>query len=270
MSYLLDKRIQRKRFIKIALGVVVLIILINFRSSVGNGLSYVSQGIFRPVLILGQGVGNKLSNIKSYFLFKKSLFLENENLKIQISESEADRANYSSVIAENENLKEILGRKNINKNLILAAILAKPNQSFYDTLVVDVGEKNGVKIGDMVFALGDIPIGRIAEIYPNSSKIILFSSAGEKTQAVISHATAGQAGKDVFMEIVGRGGGNFEMIIPRDLILEKGDQVTMSGINPYVLAIVETIISDPRDPFTKVLLACPINIQELKFVQIEK
>jgi cell shape-determining protein MreC len=261
MSYLLDKKIQRKRFIKIALGVIVLIILIYFRSSVGGGLSYVSQGIFRPVLILGQGVGNKLSNIKSYFFSKKSLFLENENLKAQISESEADRANYSSVVAENENLKEILGRKNTNKNIILAAILAKPNQSLFDTLIVDVGEKNGVKIGDMVFALGNVPIGRIAEIYPNSSKVILFSNAGEKTQVVIS-------GGQVFMEIVGRGGGNFEMIIPRDLTLEKGNQVTMPGINPYVLAVVETIISDPRDPFTKVLLACPINIQELKFVQI--
>jgi cell shape-determining protein MreC len=263
MSYLLDKRIQRKRFIKIALSVVVLIILIYFRSSVGGGLSYVSQGIFRPVLILGQGVGNKLSNIKSYFFSKKSLFLENENLKAQISESEADRANYSSVVAENENLKEILGRKNINKNIILAAILSKPNQSLYDTLVIDVGTEKGVKIGDTAFAFGNIPIGRIAEIYPNSSKVILFSNAGEKTQAIMS-------GKNVFMELVGRGGGNFEMILPRDTILQKGDLVTMPGINPYVIAIVETVISDPRDPFTKVLLTCPINIQELKFVEVEQ
>jgi hypothetical protein len=77
------------------------------------------------------------------------------------------------------------------------------------------------------------------------------------------------SGKDVFLEIVGRGGGNFEMIIPRDFIILKGDEVVLPGIVPYVVGIVETIISDPRDSFTKALLVSPVNIQELKFVEVE-
>jgi cell shape-determining protein MreC len=145
--------------------------------------------------------------------------------------------------------------------VILSVILAKSSQSIYDTLVVDAGIKQEVKVGSIVFALGNVPIGRVAEVYSNSSKIILFSNSGEKTQVIIP-------GKDIFMELVGRGGGNFEMILPRDLVLQKGDQVTMPGINPYVLAIVETIISDPRNPFTKALLVSPVNVQELKYVQI--
>jgi hypothetical protein len=92
--------------------------------------------------------------------------------------------------------------------------------------------------------------------------VVLFSNAGEKNQALIS-------GGNIFMEIVGRGGGNFEMIVPKDFTLQKGDQVVMPGVNPYVLAIVETVISDPRDPFTKALLTSPVNIQELKFVEVE-
>ena len=119
-----------------------------------------------------------------------------------------------------------------------------------------------IKTGDIVFALGSVPVGRIAEVYTNSSKVTLFSNAGEKTQAIISD-------KNVFMELIGRGGGNFEMILPRDLTLQKGDQAIMPGLSPYVLAITETIISDPRDPFTKALLRSPVNIQELKFVEIE-
>ena len=59
------------------------------------------------------------------------------------------------------------------------------------------------------------------------------------------------------------------MIMPRDLKLEKGDQVVLPGIIPYVVGIVETIISDPRDPFVKALLTSPVNIQELKFVEVE-
>jgi len=263
MSYLLDKKIQRNKIFKIVLGIVVLIILFYFRLSIFNGLSYISQGFFRPILIVGQNVGEKLKNTSSYFVSKNSLSLENQNLKNQIAESTADRANYDSVVAENISLKEILSRKNEKAKMVLAAILAKPNQSVYDTLVLDVGTVQGIKTGNKVFALGNIPIGRVDSVYENSSKVVLFSNAGEKTQAIIS-------GKNIFMELVGRGGGNFEIILPRDFILQKGDQVVLPGINPYVLAVVETTISDPRDPFTKVLLTSPVNIQELKFVEVEQ
>jgi rod shape-determining protein MreC len=270
MSYLLDKKIQRNKYFKIALSVFVLIVLFYFRVSIFEKLSYVVEKVSHPILILGNSVGGKFKNIGLYFVSKNSLISENENLKSQISESQADRANYDSVVAENIKLKEILGRKNEKIPMILAAILSKPNQSVYDTLVVDAGTKQGIKVGDMVFALGDVPIGRVSLVYDNSSKVVLFSNAGEKTQVVISTVTVGQASKDIFLEIVGRGGGNFEMVLPRDLVLQKGDQVVLPGIHPYVLAITETTISDPRDPFNKVLLSSPVNIQGLKFVEIEQ
>ncbi|MFA6177342.1 MAG: rod shape-determining protein MreC [Candidatus Paceibacterota bacterium] len=262
MSYLLDKKIQRNRIIKITLGVIFLIILFYFRSGIFNGLSSVSQGFFRPVFIVGKNIGEKFGSLGAYFYFKNSLSLENQNLKTQISESAADRANYFSVVDENNKLKEILGRKNEKVRMVLAVILTKPNQSVYDTLIIDAGTAQGIKIGNKVFAYGNMPIGRVDLVYDSSSRVILFSNAGEKTQGVI-------AGKDIFMELVGRGGCNFEIILPRDFVLQKGDQVIMPGINPYVLAVVETIISDPRDPFIKALLSSPVNIQELKFVEVE-
>lgn len=217
--------------------------------------------IFRPVFLLGNNVGSKLDNLGSYFSFKNSLFLQNEELKTKLNENELRMSNYNVLLAENEILKEVLGRNTENKNFILSAILAKPNRSIYDTLVIDAGSLNEVKIGDLVFALGNIPIGRVSEIFPNSSKVVLFSSPREKTQAIIN---------DSFLEITGRGGGNFEIILPRDFKLEKGTPVLMPGMDSYVLAVAETIISDPRNPFTEALLVSPVNIQELKFVQIEK
>ncbi|MFA5778182.1 MAG: rod shape-determining protein MreC [Candidatus Paceibacterota bacterium] len=262
MSYLLDKKIKRKKFLNIAIGIVFLIILFYFRAGIFNGLSYITGGIFRPVLILGNNVGERFGNLGVYFASKNSLSIQNRNLQTQLNEEEMRISNYNSLLAENNNLKEILNRKNTKIPMILATILAKPNQSIYDTLIVDVGLEQGLQMGNMVFALGNIPVGRVAEVYPNSAKVVLFSNPGEKTQAIISS-------KDIFMELIGRGGGNFEMVLPRDLTVQKGDQVVMSGINPYVLAVVETIISDPRDSFTKALLSSPVNIQELKFVEVE-
>jgi rod shape-determining protein MreC len=274
MSYLLDKKEKRKKFFNIALGVVFLIILFYFRLGIFSGFSNVAQIIFRPILILGSSIGGKFENTISYFLSKNSLLKENENLKDQLNTEELRIANYNSLLKENESLKEILGRENKKSIVVLASIISKPNQSLYDTLVVDVGTTEGIKIGDIVFALGNIPIGRVDLVYENSARIILFSNAGEKTQAIVTGGDTRPNDQtrpvgQVSLEIVGRGGGNFDVILPRDFILEKGDQVVMSGINPYLLAVAETVISDPRDPFIKFLLRSPVNIQELKFVEIE-
>jgi len=244
-------------------------------------------------LVFGGNIREKLGSVGSFFASKNSLYLENQVLKLQLRQNDAMMANYNSVLAENVSLKEILGRKDETRpndrsvgrevNLVLSAILSKPNQSPFDILVIDTGAKDGLQIGDTVFALGNVPIGRIANVYPHSSKVILFSNAGERTQAVFSSKPArtdarlndsfgqdsGHSGGNIFTEVVGRGGGNFEMIVPRDLTLLKGDQVVLPGIAPYLLGIVETIISDPRDPFVKALLVSPVNIQELKLVEVE-
>jgi len=45
--------------------------------------------------------------------------------------------------------------------------------------------------------------------------------------------------------------------------------VVLPGITPYTLGIVQTILSDPRDSFQKALLVSPVNIFELKFVEVE-
>src|SRR3989344_3858818 len=261
MSYLVDKKIQRKKLFQKLLFLVIFFILVYFRSGIIDGASYLAIFVFRPVLIFGYKVGNSFENLKSYFLSKSSLSLENESLKLEVSEKNAFMTNYNSILDENIFLKEILGRKKTKTSVIVSAILAKPNKSFYDTLVIDVGLKQGVKVGDSVFALGNIPIGRIAEVHAYSSKVILFSNSGEKTQVVIN--------KNIFMEVVGRGGGNFEMAIPKDFNLSKGSEVVLPGIMPHVLAVVETVLSDPRDSFQKALLVSPANIQELKFVEVE-
>ena len=245
------------------LGIVFLICLFYFRVGISRGLSYVSHSIFRPVLIAGNFVGQEFLNVESYFFSKKTLYTENENLKLRVSQNEAQMLNYDSVSKDNIDLKEILGRKKTNQDLLVSAILSKPNRSLYDTLIIDAGKNQGVAIDQRVFALGNIPIGRIVEVYANSSKVILYSNPGEKTEIVIS-------GKNTFMQIIGRGGGNFEIILPKNINLDNGTEVTLPGITPYVVATVIKTVSDPRDSFTKALLASPVNIQNLKFVEVEK
>lgn len=244
-------------------GIIILSFSFFYRTSVSVGFSSASHFLFRPFLVFGNTISRSFSNTSYFFNSKKALYRENENLKLEILQSEADRANYLSVLDENIKLKEILGRKKEGHNMVVASILSKPNRSIYDTIIVDVGTKQGVDINQRVFALGNIPIGKISEVYLNSSKVVLFSNREEKTEVLIN-------GKDTYMQVVGRGGGNFEIILPKDFNLENGTEIILPGITPYVLGIVAKTISDPRDAFGKALVVSPVNIQSLKFVGIEQ
>ena len=272
MSYLLDRKLKRKKIFSSVFLIFILIVFFYFRSGIFNKISILNSKVFYPILATGKYFQDNVSSIYAYFSFKKSLIKENENLKSELLVNNALMLNYNTILSENADLKEILNRKNEKKNMVLSAVLLKPNQSLYDTLIIDVGVKNNIKEGDYVFAYGNIPIGRVATVYDNFSKVVLFSSSGEKTEVVISLGQNPVSGsnKNIFMDLVGRGGGNFEMVLPRDFTLTKDDKVVLPGISSYVVASVESTISDPRDPFMKALLVSPVNIQDLKFVEVEE
>jgi len=263
MSYLLDKKIKRKKILYIIISILLLFLLFYFRVSVSRGLSYASHFAFRPVLVLGNNIGHRFLNIGIFFYSKEALLQENENLKLKINQNDARIANYNSILDENNKLKEAFNRKKENQKMIVTAILSKPNRSPYDILIVDAGINQGIEVNKKVFALGNIPIGKIAEVYANSSKITLYSNPGEKTEVMIS-------GSDTFMQVTGRGAGNFEILLPKDFNLSVGTEILLPGISSYLLGTVVKTISDPRDSFGKVLIISPVNIQSLKFVEVEK
>lgn len=262
MSYLLDKKNKQKRLIRNAIIVCILFFVFYFRINVFSLFASVGHTVFKPFLFVSSAGEDRVSNVWNFLGSKNNLIKENEDLHAEINTQKAKLVNYDSVLEENTRLKEILERKSVRDKMVLGAILAKPNRSPYDTLIIDVGTNDGVKVGDTVFALGNVPVGKVAITHNATSNVVLFSTNKETTDAILS-------GQNIFMQLVGRGGGNFEMILPRDLELENGAEVVLPGINPYTIAVVKTVISDPRDSFTKALLVSPVNIQELKFVEIK-
>jgi cell shape-determining protein MreC len=66
----------------------------------------------------------------------------------------------------------------------------------------------------------------------------------------------------------GRGGGNFEIHIPREIEVSDGDILVFPYDPTIAVGIVKSIEFDPRDPFQKILARTPVNIQELRFVEV--
>lgn len=219
--------------------------------------SSISESVWRFGL-KGQSIPNVFV---SYLSSKKDLMQENIELKQKIDEIQLEILNSSVYKNENEKLKEILGRK-YSADLVLAQILTRPNRSPYDILVVDIGQNESVKAGQKVFARGNIPIGEVAEVSRNTSRIKLYSTPGTETMATLESS-------DIDVSLIGTGSGGFEIILPKDVSVHVGQAILNKSINSKTIALVEGVVSTDRDSFKKVLAKSPVNIQELSWVQIE-
>ncbi len=262
MQSLRDKNRNKDNRIKLWIsgGVLILIIIIApfVFPSLGNGM----RTMLRPFWKLQNNIVGGADTFVSYFVSKHKLEVENESLRNQLMEMESRMADHTTLLQENLSLKEMFGRK-ISSNFILGSILVKPNRSLYDTIIIDIGLNNGIQVGNTVFAFGTTPIGTISNVSSNTSTVTLFSTSGQKTTGRID-------GKNIDVELIGRGGGNFQLQIPRDVTLEPNTNILFPGITPRIIATIVKSITDARDPTQTFLLTSPVNINELNWVEVEK
>ena len=158
-------------------------------------------------------------------------------------------------------MKTNLNRRSIIKG-ILARVIVPPNRSLYDTIILDTGSSDGISIGQTVYAFGSIALGNISDVNENSSTVSLFSSPGRQTSGTTS-------GSDLTVTLIGRGDGEYEVRMPRDIVFEQGGVISQQSLSVHPLATIEKIVTDPRDPFQRLLAKAPVNLQTLKWVIVK-
>lgn len=251
----------RTRFAMIGFGLLLLLMI--FLGIVGvqkakGFFSSLSRSLFSFKVSAGEGIDTGSQLLKS----KHALIADIQDLNDKLTTAQTQIAELAALKDENQKLTEILSHKKPGMNFLLARILSKPNSSIYDTLIVDQGASDGVVVGKRVFGRGDIPIGVVSEVDIHTAKIKLFTTSGEKTHAVI-------AGKDIFVDLVGDGGGTFETTLPRDIEIVPGTAVVLPEDNTTI-ALAEKSLADARNPFQRILFRSPVNLFELRYVQVEK
>lgn len=173
---------------------------------------------------------------------------------------ELQNATITELQIENEDLKNILHRNASSSPMILAYIVKKPPFTAYDSYIIDIGNNN-VGIGYKVYAQGNVLLGEIVEVNGNLAKVKLYSSYGEKFTALIGK-------NNIQASVIGNGGGSFEAVLPKDVKISLGDNVTVPDVNGSVFGIVKDITIDPARSFSTILFSQPVNIYELKWVQV--
>ncbi len=162
------------------------------------------------------------------------------------------------LMQENDELKAELGRAP-RPTGVLAHVVTLPNRSFYDTFVIDAGIADTIVVGQTVYAFDDIALGTVTDVVDTHATVLLFSAPGKTTSGTAS-------GSSVAVTLIGRGGGEYEVRLPRDVQFTVGDLIAYQSTHSTVLAEIERIATDPRDPFQKLYAKAPINLQALKWV----
>ena len=254
-NYLIREHNNRNVFIPVVVALFFIIIF---------SLSWTRNILFKvgtPLWTIKNSISSLFLSNVGVLKSKTNLLDENNKLKEQVLVKNKEQALFDLIKKENEDLKNIFDRSKTNQKLLLGTVLVKPFLSTYDTLVIDVGVLDGVKINDRVLADGNIYIGYISEVYEDASKVILYSSPGEKVKVLIGD-------NNIEKEALGLGSGNFMVETPREIDVKEGDSIVIPSISTNIFGIVEKIEFKESNSFQNILFKNPINIAELKWVEV--
>ncbi|TSC68003.1 MAG: Uncharacterized protein G01um101472_207 [Parcubacteria group bacterium Gr01-1014_72] len=264
MKYLRTSNLKRRKSaLLLTLPVVALLAALALDFTVPDLLSQAGITIARPFWYARDAFTGFLGDAGAMFLGNRGLRAENEALRSRVAAMQTEARALPFLAEEANEVALFFSRTDLaNGRRALAHVLAPPPRSPYDTLLIDAGEEQGIHVGDLVGASPHSVLGRIERLGKRTALVKLFSTPGETLPVVIENTA-------VAFDAIGRGGGNFEMKIPREADVVAGAGIFLpGGPTKGMVGIVEFIEADETSSFQRVLFKSPINIFELRFVEV--
>jgi cell shape-determining protein MreC len=262
MSYKSARDSRSKRVWVFAILAIVLVLFFA-RKPIINLFGGAVQGVVAPAWGVTQFLNGEITEGFLFLQPKKALVRRMLELQEDFMNMSSLVYEYEALKKENEDLKESLKLKNTFGFEATARILSRPPQTSYDRIVIDLGQNDDVFEEDLVFVGDNTLLGRVVESYPSSSLVELLSSSGVETEARLLFS-------ELSLPLTGRGGGAFEVAVPRDIPIEELDIFISPYDSGIVLAEVVKVTGDPQDPAKIIVAKTPFNINRVKYVFIKR
>lgn len=220
--------------------------------------SYAVDGL-SPFLKMGDYFYNNIRSVSKNFSSNEKLLEENNILLELILKYESELTDREAIVYENQKLREDLRLK--PESTIYAPIIGRPPQVALDTLFLDSGSSQGVKVGDWVLSGERVLIGKIEKVTKNKSVASLNSFAGHISFGFVARTQEP-------LEIEGVSGG-LKASLPINFDIAVGDKIMVSGRAKFLAAIVKEIEEDHSLGFKEVFLSLPVDISKIDSVFIE-
>lgn len=216
------------------IGIIITIIILIFLVVITNTdiakISYVENIVSTLVMPIQNGLTylkGKLTGNDSFFQDINNLKEENENLKKKNSELEQSLREYEIVKSENDTLKEYMNLKDKYKDYTTmpAYVINKDISNYSNTVVINVGEKDGIKENMTVIADEGL-VGHVISVTDHTAKVQTIIDTATAVTSTISTT------KDtiIVQGTLENSGELKATYIPTDATVLQGDNVETSGL----------------------------------------
>ncbi|MGX2956699.1 rod shape-determining protein MreC [Ursidibacter arcticus] len=250
----------------IAVSLSIICIFLDGRSSaiiqVRNVLETAVSGLYyfanSPRLVL-DGVSNN-------FIDSQRLKLENQVLREQVREKNADLLLLDQLKVENQRLRLLLSsplRQDEYKKV--AEVLTAEMDAYRQQVIVNQGKTDGAFVGQPIIDERGV-VGQIISVGEKSSRVLLLTD--------VTHSVPVQVLRNDVRGIASGTGHNDELILdhlPRTVDIIKGDVLVTSGLGGnfpegYPVAIVETVVNDGSSHFARVTARPLASLERLRYL----
>lgn len=183
----LFKLLGNKRLFVILIALVMFIALMGFtlgpRASLSlpekflrDTVGFVQNIIYKPAGYIA-GLFKDIGNMRE-------IYEENQRLKIALAQYTREKANYNFIEKQNKDLQEALHfteqqKNKFNYSYHIAQVISVNADVVNKTLVIDLGERDGVKVGQSVISI-DGMIGVISHVSNFTSTVKLITAMDAK------------------------------------------------------------------------------------------
>ena len=277
MSALLATKSARRQATAYVALLVVSILLLTMSSNpllvdLRNGVAFA----FRPFSMAVDGAAANVRSIFATIVEIDQLRQENQALKAENDQLEAEARAAEELRRENEQLTALLQLRNgLEFQTTPAAVIARESNDIRRTVVIDRGKDDGLEVGDIVITRGGALAGRIVEVGSSFAHIALIS---DSTSTVIGQLSiAGVTGK-----VTGTGQERGELVmadVDATAEVAEGEEVFTAGIqlgggirSPYpkglLIGRVVDVLHDPNEVVQTVYLEPASALDRLEYVLV--
>lgn len=260
-----------KRIFKVILVslLTILLIVINpygFFSGVRNFFMITTL----PIQKVCSTTANKANSFSEAITLIGKIKQENKELLGENLRLQAENAKLSGVVGENDDLRHQLGILPREKfELEAANVIGRDIYNDNDWILIDKGEKDGLKKGMPVIVSDGILVGKVEEVFNSSARVIFISNPLVNTNVETLDTRA-----------VGSVKGNYGLGLVMDLVLQTdslkvGDKVVTSDISQNIprgllVGEIKEITNARNELFQKAIISSPVDFLKLRFVFVIK
>lgn len=267
-----------KKMIVLLISVILFVSLISISLRTGDNTPFLQQAANDITAVLGRVFirpANAVTRVFESVNDLQNTYEENQRLKIEIDKIYERQAEINVLRDENQRLGEELELQSslTDYRTISGTVISRNPDNWIDQIVVDRGSQDGVAVGMPVMSSNGL-IGRISEVNPTSSKVVLLTNIDQ---------TANQVSSEIIMEeeivyglISGYDSSSDRLVmsqITSTIEIEEGELITTSGLGGViprglVIGEVEEVTMDAHGLAQQVFVNPAADFENIRFVTI--